>query len=127
MGNLLNFTYNKHQLIVSRRMQDWADDAACKKAERGSFFDPEDKNLKTLAANYCFSCPVQNQCLYTALVLEEEYGLWGGLTPKQRKVLHKRVSAVASSKGMQPSITNKDFDNLLFKSSQLEEAKNILS
>lgn len=127
MANSLNFTYNQYQLAVARRMQDWSDEAACKKAGTGSFFDSEEKDLQSLASKFCFSCPVQNQCLYSSIVLEEQYGLWGGLTPKQRKVFNKRVSAIASSKGMLPSISNKDYDNLLFKSSHLEEVKKILS
>jgi hypothetical protein len=110
-------------------MKDWADEASCKTLVNANtvFFSSEEKDLRSLASQFCFSCPVQNQCLYTSMVLEEEYGLWGGLTPKQRKIFNKRISAIASSKGMQPSISNKDFDNLLFKSSNLEEVKKIIS
>lgn len=38
-----------------------------------------------LAKQLCNECPVQNLCLQFSLVSEEQYGVWGGLTPRERR------------------------------------------
>jgi WhiB family redox-sensing transcriptional regulator len=35
----------------------------------------------------CDECPVQAECLEAGM--DEEYGIWGGLSPKQRRRLKK--------------------------------------
>jgi WhiB family redox-sensing transcriptional regulator len=37
-----------------------------------------------IARELCGICPVRQQCLQYALTQREEYGMWGGLTPKER-------------------------------------------
>jgi WhiB family redox-sensing transcriptional regulator len=37
-----------------------------------------------LAKVICAACPVQTECLEYALVARESYGIWGGLTAKER-------------------------------------------
>jgi WhiB family redox-sensing transcriptional regulator len=37
-----------------------------------------------LAKKFCEECPVKNECLQFALVNNEQYGIWGGLTLKER-------------------------------------------
>lgn len=38
-----------------------------------------------LATQLCATCPVQNLCATYAIKAGEEYGIWGGLTPRQRQ------------------------------------------
>lgn len=38
-----------------------------------------------IAAQLCATCPVQNMCATYAIKAGEEYGIWGGLTPRQRQ------------------------------------------
>jgi WhiB family redox-sensing transcriptional regulator len=49
------------------------------------------------AANYaksvCARCPLALACLTTALHNKEEYGIWGGATPNERKKLKTRTQA----------------------------------
>lgn len=33
----------------------------------------------------CDACPVVDACLEYAVATRQEYGMWGGLTPRQRK------------------------------------------
>ena len=54
-------------------------------------FFPEDwpdaqmrKRATQVAKNLCDSCPIKFQCLQAALENQEGYGIWGGLTPKER-------------------------------------------
>jgi WhiB family redox-sensing transcriptional regulator len=39
------------------------------------------------AKQYCEECPVKVQCLNFALANREEYGIWGGLTVRERQKL----------------------------------------
>ena len=45
-------------------------------------------NIK-IAKSYCKLCPVMSECLDYALSNDEEYGIWGGMTPRERRK-HKR-------------------------------------
>jgi WhiB family redox-sensing transcriptional regulator len=37
-----------------------------------------------VAKKYCGECPVQRQCAIYAIAADESYGIWGGLTDRQR-------------------------------------------
>ena len=64
----------------------WMDHAAC--ANRGNRrFYSDDEAVQLAAISVCAECPVQQDCLNYALNGEEPYGVWGGLTPKQRRQL----------------------------------------
>jgi WhiB family redox-sensing transcriptional regulator len=47
----------------------------------------------------CNSCPVKDLCLEYALVNGEEYGMWGGMTPRERQALRGRRFGTAGIKG----------------------------
>ena len=48
---------------------------------------PEATYLMRKAKALCDECPVQAECLEAGM--DEEYGIWGGLSPKQRRRLKK--------------------------------------
>lgn len=48
------------------------------------------------AARLCRGCPVQMECLADALDNQVEFGVWGGLTERQRRALLKRRPEVDS-------------------------------
>lgn len=69
-----------------RGATDWMNHAAC--AGRGNRrFYADDENLQLAALSVCATCPVQQDCLNYALDGEERFGVWGGLTAKQRNQL----------------------------------------
>lgn len=56
------------------------------------FTDPESFNhLRTLkyAVTICRECPVRVECATYAIEAGEEFGVWGGLTPKERKLIRQ--------------------------------------
>ena len=66
---------------------DWRQHARCACAEDPDawFPDPATPEEGTAAARaQCARCPVRRSCLAQAL-LGDEYGLWGGLTRRQRR------------------------------------------
>lgn len=42
-----------------------------------------------MAKKLCGTCPVQRQCATYAIVADEAFGIWGGLTPNQRDDIRK--------------------------------------
>ena len=50
----------------------------------------EDYSLPRVAKKFCGECPVRQQCLEYALKVNEQYGVWGGLTAKERQALQAK-------------------------------------
>lgn len=48
------------------------------------------------AARMCDGCPVKLECLADALDNQVEFGVWGGLTERQRRAILRRSPAVTS-------------------------------
>ena len=51
---------------------------------------------QNLAKLVCRSCPVRTQCLADALDNRVEYGVWGGMTERERRALLRRRPNVKS-------------------------------
>lgn len=67
---------------------EWRSQAAC--ARQGidtDAFYPETYTAQDTryAKHICQDCPVRTQCLEEALRLHDEYGIWGGMTPTERR------------------------------------------
>lgn len=69
------------------------------KARCGSA-DPDDLFVRGAAqrkaAAICRHCPVIRECAADALDNEMEFGVWGGMTERQRRALRKRHPEVVS-------------------------------
>ncbi len=67
--------------------QRWRERAACQDAPTEWFFpeDPQRPNAYNEGRKVCNICPVSDACLNYALDMEEEFGLWGGMSPYQRQ------------------------------------------
>lgn len=48
------------------------------------------------AKQVCTGCPVRIDCLVEALDNHEQWGVWGGMTERERRALHRRHSKVTS-------------------------------
>lgn len=74
------------------RRYEWAPLAACKNADADLFF-PGKGNFGDRAKDYCEKCEVRGECLQTALKERERFGIWGGLTARERqripRIVHK--------------------------------------
>lgn len=73
---------------------DWPSQAAC----RGT--DPDELFAQGAAQNraktVCFGCPVRTECLADALDNRIEFGVWGGMTERERRALLRRRPNVRS-------------------------------
>jgi len=62
----------------------WREFAACNGADPDLFF-PNRGGSGRLAKMICMKCPVRELCLEDALARQEKYGIWGGMTHRERK------------------------------------------
>lgn len=73
---------------------DWTARAACKGT------DPDELFVQGAAQNrakvVCANCPVRTECLADALDNRVEYGVWGGMTERERRALLRRRPEVGS-------------------------------
>ena len=67
----------------------WAVHAACRQADHNWFFPGSDGDADA-AVRVCRGCPVREECLDWALESRIRYGIWGGLTERERRRLLRR-------------------------------------
>jgi WhiB family transcriptional regulator, redox-sensing transcriptional regulator len=68
----------------------WQADALCAQTDPEAFF-PEKGGSTRDAKKICASCEVRAQCLEYALKNDERFGIWGGLSERERRKLRKRA------------------------------------
>ena len=68
--------------------------AACRGPHQEIFFPPSisetrrsKRRREARAKEICSTCPIQTSCLATALSRNEQHGIWGGHTAKERRLL----------------------------------------
>ena len=66
--------------------QPWADQALCAQTDPEAFF-PEKGGSTRVAKATCAKCFVQAECLDWALTTHEGFGIWGGLSERERRAI----------------------------------------
>jgi len=61
----------------------WQVDASCRGVDAELFFPMTDEEAEA-SKSICETCPVRLACLAFALERNERFGVWGGLTEKER-------------------------------------------
>ncbi len=64
--------------------RDWMLEARCLDADPEAFF-PEKGGSTREAKRICAACPVREECLQYALDNDERFGIWGGLSERERR------------------------------------------
>ena len=68
----------------------WQDRALCAQTDPEAFF-PEKGGSTREAKKVCLTCEVRTDCLESALMNDERFGIWGGLSERERRKLKKRA------------------------------------
>ena len=68
----------------------WQERALCAQTDPEAFF-PEKGGSTREAKKVCVSCEVRAECLEYALENDERFGIWGGLSERERRKLKRRV------------------------------------
>ena len=68
----------------------WQERALCAQTDPEAFF-PEKGGSTREAKKVCTGCEVRAECLEYALANDERFGIWGGLSERERRKLKRRV------------------------------------
>jgi len=68
----------------------WQERALCAQTDPEAFF-PEKGGSTREAKRVCVSCEVRAECLEYALANDERFGIWGGLSERERRKLKRRA------------------------------------
>ncbi len=79
--------------------EDWQIHAACK-GRQELFFPPDDESESRVerrrregrAKTVCLACVVRIECLTEAVTAGERFGIWGGMTERERRAAANRGS-----------------------------------
>lgn len=95
---------------------DWASRAACRNVDPDALF--VQGAAQNRAKLICRGCPVRTECLADALDNRIEFGVWGGMTERERRALLRRRPDVKSWRALLQSAReeyerNRDQDQLV--------------
>jgi WhiB family redox-sensing transcriptional regulator len=82
--------------VMTRTVSDsevasWHERGACSQQNPDAFF-PEKGGSTRDAKRICMTCAVRTDCLEYALATDERFGIWGGMSERERR----RVKRLAS-------------------------------
>lgn len=63
----------------------WVDDAPC--ISEPDLFHSAGPFSRIKAKRLCAGCPYQQLCLANALAIDDDWGIWGGTDPEERRLL----------------------------------------
>ena len=66
----------------------WQEQALCAQTDPEAFF-PEKGGSTREAKRICVGCEVKGECLEYALEQDERFGIWGGLSERERRRLKR--------------------------------------
>ena len=72
----------------------WQEQALCAQTDPEAFF-PEKGGSTRPAKQVCAGCEVRDECLEYALRNDERFGIWGGLSERERRALKRQRGAAA--------------------------------
>ncbi|KRC34317.1 MULTISPECIES: WhiB family transcriptional regulator [Oerskovia] len=76
--------------VVDDTLMGWQERALCAQTDPEAFF-PEKGGSTREAKKVCTGCEVRSECLEYALEHDERFGIWGGLSERERRKLKRRV------------------------------------
>jgi WhiB family redox-sensing transcriptional regulator len=68
----------------------WQERALCSQTDPEAFF-PEKGGSTREAKRICTGCEVKDECLEYALEHDERFGIWGGMSERERRRLRRRA------------------------------------
>jgi WhiB family redox-sensing transcriptional regulator len=71
----------------------WMADGLCAQTDPDAFF-PDRGESPRLARSVCAACPVRPECAAWALDRGERFGIWGGMSERERRAIrhHRRTA-----------------------------------
>jgi len=88
-----SFSIKGSSSVTAMQREDWTMRAKCRGMEDALFPDASDQKRARLL---CSGCPVRFECLAEALDNRIEWGVWGGMTERERRLLLRQRTDVTS-------------------------------
>lgn len=85
---------NAELVRIKRRSRPWTAKGTCRTTDTATLF--EQRAAQHRAKAICMSCPVRTEFLVGALDNRIEFGVWGGMTERERRALLRRRPDVSS-------------------------------
>ncbi|EST36972.1 transcription factor WhiB [Streptomycetaceae bacterium MP113-05] len=76
----------------------WSEHGLCRSTDPDRLF--AEGAAQHRAKTVCTGCPVRTECLAYALDTRVEFGVWGGMTERERRALLRRRPTVTSWRGL---------------------------
>lgn len=89
-GSMTTDVLSMAEFIGEPDEQDWQELALCAQTDPEAFF-PEKGGSTREAKRICSGCEVRAECLEYALGHDERFGIWGGLSERERRKLKRRA------------------------------------
>lgn len=90
---------------MSTNQPDWRIQAACRDTDPdGLFVRGAEQNRAKIV---CMGCPVRTECLAEALDNRIDFGVWGGMTERERRALLRRRPGVPNWRSLLESAKRK--------------------
>lgn len=81
---------NPYLALAGIKVEPWVEDAVCAQTDPESFF-PEKGGSTREAKKVCMVCSVRAECLVYALDNDIRFGIWGGMSERERrKIAHRK-------------------------------------
>jgi WhiB family redox-sensing transcriptional regulator len=88
-GSVATAMTRDEMLLLVYDDRPWAAFGSCRRADPDLFFPGSEEDAAE-ALRICAGCPVRSQCREWALETRVRYGIWGGLTERDRRRLLRR-------------------------------------
>ena len=89
--------------LETKDVTTWREKALCQSIDPEVFFDDE-SSATSEAKTICAVCVTSQQCLRYALDNNEQYGVWGGFTAAERRMIRRETVLVARSEALEPAV-----------------------
>ncbi|MDO5049516.1 MAG: WhiB family transcriptional regulator [Actinomycetaceae bacterium] len=93
MWNILGkgpLSFNDEGVFLDDGPLAWQEHALCAQTDPEAFF-PEKGGSTREAKAVCASCEVRAECLEYALENDERFGIWGGMSERERRRFKRRA------------------------------------
>ncbi len=97
-------------LLGRGQAPEWMDRGLCHQTDPEAFF-PEKGGSTREAKTICARCPVAAECLDYALDNDERFGIWGGLSERERRKIKRALQADAGATRVPCPRCDQDFDD----------------
>lgn len=76
---------------------EWKEGSLCNDHPEVNFFPARGESTRVARA-ICNQCPVEDECLFYIMQRGDKFGIWGGLSERNRRIVRR-----ATKRGMEPS------------------------